>query len=204
MRIIYIILLCFSCLASAYAGSSIPGQLTISTGSISVSYSENDNIVQDSSSTGVAPFSGTATALPLTLGYEYFPNLQRSYFFRATGPLMGSTPDRYFSGSGGVNFFFGKLASQATVRDLNFEMKLIPKLRYYAGPAIGVGYLVYNTTTAAKNDILFELGGQAGAIYTLNSKWSLKGELGFSRAIGALVSATVIKISLGATYTVGP
>ena len=89
------------------------------------------------------------------------------------------------------------------ISDTNFEMKLIPKLRYYAGPSVGFGYIVYNTKSAIKNDLLFELGGQAGVIYTLNPVWALRAELGASRGIGALVSSTIIKILLGASYTIG-
>ena len=80
-------------------------------------------------------------------------------------------------------------------------MLVLPKFRYYAGPAIGLGYLVYNTKSSIKNDILFELGGQAGVLYSLNPKWALSGEIGGARAIGSLTSATVIKILIGTSYT---
>ena len=192
MKFIYSFFIIFF-IDSTFAGSDIPKQLTVSTGSISLNYSEN--------SSTTTPYSGTASALPFAITYEYFPNLQRAYFVKAIGPLVASSSDRYFSGTIGTNFFFGKVASQATVKDLNFEMKILPKFRYYAGPSIGLGYFIYNTSTATKNDILFELGGHAGSIYTINSRWGLRGEVGFARGTGALVSATIIKINLGAIYT---
>lgn len=185
------------------ADSKIPGQFTFSIGSISANYSENpDNLTASDGTTAsaTAAYSGTASAMPIAVTYEYFPNLQRAYFAKAMGPLLASTPDRYYSATFGINFYFGKVASMAVVRDTNFEMKLIPKLRYYAGPALGVGYLVYNTKSAIKNDLLFELGGQAGILYTINPAWSLSAEVGGARGIGALVSATIIKILLGASY----
>lgn len=190
----------------AYADTKIPGQLSFSLGSITIAYSENPDKLETtdgSNSASSTPYSGSATAMPLELTYEYYPNLKRSYLVKASGPLMGTTADRYFNISGGLNFYFNQIGGQAKVSDFNFEMKLIPKLRYYAGPSLGIGYLVYNTKSATKNDILFEIGGQGGVLYTLNPKWGLKGELGFSRAIGVLVSASVIKILIGTTYNFG-
>lgn len=190
-----------------FADSKIPGQFTFAIGSISVNFSENPDQLKSSdattTTTASTPYAGTASAMPIAITYEYFPNLQRAYFIKVVGPLMASTPDRYYSSTGGINFYFGKVASSALVSDMNFEMKLIPKLRYYAGPTIGLGYLVYNTKSATKNDTMFEIGGQAGVIYSLGPKWALRAELGAARGIGVLVSSTIIKILLGTSYTLG-
>lgn len=187
-----------------YANSSIPSQLNFSIGSISTNYTENEDSLKatdGSTSTATSAYAGTASSMPFVISYEYFPSLSKSYFGRASGPIMGSTPDRYYSGSIGMNFYFGQMASQAIIKDTNFELKVLPKLRYYAGPALGIGYLVYNTKSATKNDILFEIGGQGGVLYSLNPKWAISGELGAARAIGSLTSATVIKILIGTSYT---
>ena len=188
------------------ADSKIPGQLSFAIGSISANFTENPDQLKSTdgtTSTTTTPYAGTASSMPIAMTFEYFPNLSRAYFGKIAGPLLASTPDRYFSATGGVNFYFGKVASTAVVSDMNFEMKLIPKLRYYAVPAIGVGYLVYNTKSATKNDLLFEIGGQGGVIYTLNPKWALRAELGAARGIGVLVSSTVIKILLGTSFNLG-
>ncbi len=189
-----------------FANSRIPGQISFSIGSISSSFSENPDKLQSTDGTqssAVSAYSGTSSSIPLDICYEYFPNLKRSYFARASGPIFASTSDRYFSGTFGLNFYFVEVGAQTKVSDFNFEMKITPKIRYYAGPSIGIGYLVYSTKSATKNDMMFEVGGQAGLIYTLNEKWSLHGELGAARAIGVLVSSTVIKILLGTTYSIG-
>jgi hypothetical protein len=203
MRVFIFILLGFSQLS--FGDTKIPGQLSISLGSISANYAEKaDQLTTTDGTTAAAttPFAGTASSMPISLMYEYFPNLKRSYFAKATGPLLGSTPDRYFSGNIGLNFYFGKVATMAIVSDSNFEMKLIPKLRYYVGPSMGMGYLIYNTKSAIKNDLLLELGGQAGVVYTMNPSWAVRGELGASRGVGALVSATVIKILMGVSFNI--
>jgi hypothetical protein len=186
--------------------SSIPGVISFSIGSISANLTENtDSLVSTDGTTGAttAPYTGTASSIPLDIMYEYFPSIKRSYFVRGAGPLLASTPDRYFSALTGVNFYFGNVATNAVVKDFNFEMKLIPKLRYYAGPEIGIGYIVYNTKSAIKNDTLFEIGGQGGLVYTIKPKWGMRAELGVSRAKGVLISSTIIKILLGTTYNLG-
>ena len=194
----------FLIISSVHA-DGIPAQLNIHIGTISANYTENEDTLKSTDSTTTTTksesYAGTASSMPLAIAYEYFPGLSKSYFVRAAGPIMGSTPDRYYSISGGMNFYFGQIASQAIIKDTNFEMKVLPKFRYYAGPALGAGYLLYNTKSATKNDLLFEIGGQGGVLYTLNPKWSLAAEVGAARAIGSLTSATVIKILIGTSYT---
>lgn len=190
---------------NSFANSSIPSQLNFHIGSISTNYAESESTLKatdgTTSATKETPYTGTASSMPLAISYEYFPGLSRSYFGRVSGPIMGSTPDRYYSGSMGINFYFGQFAANAIIKDTNFEMKVLPKFRYYAGPAVGLGYLVYNTKSATKNDILFELGGQGGVLYSYNAKWALSGELGVARSIGSLTSATIIKILIGTSYS---
>ncbi len=205
-KFIFLFILLFTGLV-AKADSTIPGVFSFSIGSVSASIAENpDKLVAtdgNTSSVTSTPYTGAASSLPLDVMYEHFPNLKRSFFIRGVGPLLASTADRYFSGSIGINFYFGQVGTNASIRDFNFEMKLIPKLRYYAGPALGLGYIVYNTKSETKNDTLLEIGGQAGVLYSLNPRWGLRAELGAARATGVLISSTIIKILLGTTYNIG-
>jgi hypothetical protein len=191
---------------SAFTESTIPSVVSFSIGSISASLAENPDTLTSTDGTATTteePYTGKASSMPLDIMYEFFPNLKRSYFLRGSGPLLASTPDRYFSGLAGVNFYFGHVGTNAVVKDFNFEMKLIPRLRYYVGPTIGVGYLVYNTKSATKNDTMLEVGGQAGVVYTIKPKWGLRAEIGGARATGVLISSTIIKILIGTTYNLG-
>lgn len=189
----------------AHGETQIPSQISFSLGSISGGFTENpDNLTStDGTKSKTTPYSGSASSMPLDMNFEYFPNLKRSYFVEASAPIVGATPDRYYSLSGGANFYFTQLGAETKVRDFNFEMKIVPKLRYYLGPGLGVGYFIYNTKSATKSDLLFEVGGKGGVIYTMNPKWGIKAELGATRAIGTLVSATVVKILFGTTYNLG-
>lgn len=192
-------------MTNSYASSTSPSVINIQIGTISTNYNENkDNLKpSDSSNTNkTSPYTGSASSMPLSISYEYFSNLNRAYFGRISGPIMGSTPDRYYSLAGGINFYFGHFGSKAIINDVGFKMKIQPKLRYYVGPHLGAGYLVFNTKSATKADVLFELGAQAGIHYALNEKWSLTSELGYSRAVGALTSANVMKILIGTSFSV--
>lgn len=113
---------------------------------------------------------------------------------------MASTPDRNFYVTGGVNFYFSSVGSPIYVSDQRMEIKVAPKFRYYAGPHFGAAYLVYNTKSATKNDVVIEAGGQGGVIYSISPKWGLRAEANISRGIGALVSSMTMKILLGGTY----
>ncbi len=187
----------------AFADGHIPGQLSFSIGSISTSYTESESQIKatdGTTSTKTTPYSGTAASMPLDAEFEYFPTLKRSYFIRGGGPVMASTPDRFFYFSTGANFYFSSIGSPTYVSDQRIEIKIAPKFRYYAGPLIGAGYLVYSTKSEVKNDIILELGAQAGVIYSVNPKWGLRGEVNMSRGIGALLSSMTMKILLGTTY----
>ncbi len=197
-------LVCYSFFSESNADTKIPPLLSISTGSYSVSFAENPDELKatdGTSTTTSTPYSGTTTSLPLEFNYEMFSSLKRSYSVKASAPLVANATGRYFSVSGAMNFYFNSLASDVSVSDFNFQMSLKPKFRYYASPSLGLAYLVYNTKSATKTDILFEIGANGGTVYSITPKWGMRAEVGFARALGVLVSATVIKISLGAAYT---
>lgn len=189
---------------SNYA-SEIPAQLSFSIGSISTSFTESEsNLIPSdgTTKTKAAPYSGTSSSMPIDITFEYFSKITRSYFIKAGGPLMASTPDRLFYSTGGVNFYFNTIGAPTKISDENLELKITPKFRYYAGPQIGVGYLVYNTKSQTKNDVILEIGGQGGVLYSINKKWSLRGQAEFTRGTGAIISSTSIKILLGGTYNI--
>jgi len=187
----------------SYADDKLPAQFSFSIGSISTTYTEQQSQIKPTDGTTTTtstPYSGTAASMPLDVEFEYFTTLKRSYFIRAGGPVMASTPDRNFYLTSGVNFYFSSVGSPLYVSDQRMEIKIAPKFRYYAGPHLGASYLVYNTKSATKNDVIVELGGQGGVIYSLSPKWGLRAEANLSRGIGALVSSMTMKILLGGTY----
>lgn len=189
-------------LSSINIWAAMPAQMSLTLGTISTNYAESESTIKstDGTTSTEKPYSGTASSMPFELGVEYFPSLTKSFFFRGGGPLMASTSDRYFYVNGGFNFYFSSYGAPTKVADQRIEIKMTPKFRYYAGPSIGTAYLVYNTESKTKNDIMLELGAQVGALYLINSKWCLKAEANIARGIGAIQSSMTMKLLLGATY----
>lgn len=171
-------------------------QLTFSTGTISTSYAEKESGLEDSTESAA---SGSASALPIDLSYEYFINEKAAWFVRGIGPIVASSPDSYFFAGGGVNFYFMSISSTAIFKDTEIEMRIIPKWRYYWGLNAGMGNLVYRTETEKKNDTILEIGGHLGTIYSVNKEWGLKVEGSYNRGIGSLTSVSTIKVLLGAS-----
>ena len=201
IRLIFLILV-FNSLYG-YADTKVPGQLTVSIGSVSTNFSESQSKIQSTDGNSAAatqPYSGTASSMPIDVNFEYFTSLRKSYFVAAGGPVMASTPDRFFYTEFGMNFYLSALGAPTYVSDQKVEIRLAPKFRYYIGPMLGVSYLVYNTKSAIKNDVIVDLGGQAGVIYSVNSKWGLRAEGNFSRGIGALLSSMTMKIIVGTSF----
>lgn len=171
-------------------------QLTFSTGTISTSYAEKESGLDDSAEEAA---SGSASALPVDLSFEFTVNESTSWFVRGIGPLVNSSPDSYFFGGAGVNFYFMSLSSTAVFKDTDIELMISPKWRYYWGLNAGMGNLVYRTETEKKNDTILEMGIHAGGIYSISKEWGLKAEGSFNRGVGSLTEVSTIKVLLGAT-----
>jgi hypothetical protein len=193
--------------AKAYDTNGISPQITFNVGSVMSTFAENESQLETTDGTTgnkTEAASGSSSSMSLDVMFEYFNSLKTSFFIRGMGPVVGTTPDRYFSVVGGMNYYFGGIGSKTVFKDQDFEFKIVPKVRYYAGGSLGLGYLTYNTKSATKGDILLEIGGQGGILYPISPKWAMRGELGLAKSVGVLVSSTEIKILIGATTTLGP
>jgi hypothetical protein len=185
---------------------SIPSVITFNTGMVISNFAESeDNLVTTDGSAGntVPAYSGSASLIPIDIMYENFTSLNTSWFVRAMGPLISSTENNYFSVGGGLNYYIGPIGSKAVFKGKKMQLKIEPKLAYYFGGDLGVGYLIYNTISEKKGDALLEIGGHGGIIYPINEKWGMRGEVGLTRSIGTLVSATQIKALVGLTLNLG-
>lgn len=193
--------------AHAYDTSGISPQITFNVGSVMSTFAENESQLETTDGTtgnSAEAAAGSSSSMSLDVMFEYFNSLKTSFFIRGMGPVVGTTADRYFSVVGGMNYYFGGIGSKTVFKDQDFEFKIIPKIRYYAGGSLGLGYLTYSTKSATKGDILLEIGGHGGMLYPISPKWAMRGELGLAKSVGVLVSSTEIKILIGATTTLGP
>lgn len=190
---------------STPADDNFPIQLSFMTGTISTSFSESESTLEPSDGTDQAtetPYSGSSSSLPIEFGGEIFSTPKRSYFLRGGGPLVASGTDRLFYVNTGINFYLSPLGSPLKVSTDKFNIRVIPKFRYYIGIQAGTSYLIYSTKSQTKSDILFELGGQGGGIYSISTQWGLKAEASIMKGTGALVSSMTMKVLLGATYSI--
>ena len=123
-----------------------------------------------------------------------------SYFLKAQVPLLTTSGAGVYLGGIGVNWYFNKLAVMYSYTRNGTDMVVIPKFRYYAGINSGVGYLIYNTESAKKSDVVFDLGVQAGISYLVGTNWNLKGEVAMGRATGAATISTKMGVMFGMVY----
>lgn len=193
-------------ISKADLSDSMSKMLTFNIGMINTSFTENPDTLETTDGSigndGV-PESGSGSSIALDVMYEKFFTMQMSYFGRLGGTIFGSTNDRYYTLNGGVNYYFDPVGTSAQISGPTADIYIAPSFRYYVGGHLGGSYLVYNTPSKTKGDFLVELGGQAGAIYAYSEKISLRGELGFSRSLGTLVSSTEIKLFAGVVYLLG-
>jgi len=193
----------------ALGDSNFHQMITTSLGMVNVSVTENaSSLSSASSSTSTTttdsnvstPSSVSASVISLDLVYEFSHFNQKSYFIRATAPMLSSDGSGFFAGSIGMNFYFSSLASLYSFNDNGSTLSINPTMRFYWGTNAGVGFLVYNTTTAKKSDLIFDLELHGGGIMNFKKEWGLRGEAGLSRGTGVSTSTIAMKIFIGLSY----
>ncbi|MCO4793108.1 MAG: hypothetical protein KC493_05330 [Bacteriovoracaceae bacterium] len=181
--------------------------LNTSMGMVNISLTENTStLTATDESVTVEEDAAAATAasvISFEVNYEFKNYADKSYFAKAVVPLMTADGSGVFMGSIGANFYIGSLSSIFSFKDKGTQIYMIPKTRYYWGASTGVGYVVYNTISAKKSDIFFDLGIHGGMVYNFSRKWGMRGELGAGRGTGIATSSFGIKIFLGTSYYIG-
>lgn len=186
-------------LASGFSSS-----LNSSFGIVNVTVNETESAIEstdaDVSVEDSEPAATSAAVTAFELNYEFLPSQKRSYFTKAIVPLTAGDGSALFLGGVGINFYLNPMASVYNMKENGNEITIMPKFRYYWGASTGVGYLVYNTESAKKSDVLFDLSLHGGGIYNFGEKWGARAEASFGRGTGAATNTTAIKIFFGASY----
>lgn len=182
--------------------------INTSMGMVNVSLTENTSTLQATDEDVVtteedAAAATAASVISFEVNYEFKNYADKSYFIKAIVPLMTADGSGVFMGSVGANFYIGSLSSIFSFRDKGTQIYLIPKTRYYWGASTGVGYVIYNTISAKKSDVFFDLGVHGGMVYNFSKKWGMRGELGVGRGTGITTSSFGIKVFLGTSYYIG-
>lgn len=187
---------------SLYAGFG--PVMTSSFGLLNISLTENDSQII-TTDPDVVPeeeklASVSTSLISVDFSYEFSQTSRRSLFLKASFPGMSSNGDGLFAGGIGLNYYFNPLSSVFQINDQSSMIILIPKFRFYIGGSTGVGYLIYNTISAKKTDVLFDLSLHLGASYNLSQKWAMRAEASATRGTGVTTTSLLTRFMLGASY----
>lgn len=191
---------CFLCCSFPVFGEG--SFVTAGVNMVNVSYAESASSIEPNATTGVKPEAeaGSLSVMSLTVNFEKSATVNRTYFARASVPLIGSGDSSFLSINCGVNYFFSSMATDQASVDEGTRIEFRPKVRYYVGGQLGGAYLVYTTTTKKRSDILFELGGQGGMLYSFGKNYGLNVEGFFGRGTGVNTTTTNMKLLAAMIY----
>lgn len=180
------------------ASEIVYDELTFSLGMASISYTENEKTIQGENVREAA--SGSVSAIVGNAQYKFSSNLKRAYYINASFPLINSGEGTYLAGGVGVEFYLSDLSSKFGHYDSGTQVILTPTLRYFWGGEAGFAYLVYNTESATKTDILLDLGLLGGASYVFSDKITVKATFALLKGTGAIASTFGMRALVGASF----
>jgi hypothetical protein len=203
LKIFAIILIAVN--AEILFASNLHQSLSASLGMVSVNVTENASSLKStdessSSSTSSGGQSATASVISMDLVYEFDNYTRKSYFVKATAPLLAADGSGFYLGAVGMNYYFNSLSSLFSFNDEGTSLIMNPTMRYYWGAAGGIGFVVYSTETAKKSDLIFDVQIHGGGIFNFKRDWGLRGEAAISRGTGVATSTIGIKLFLGINY----
>ena len=198
---IFLIGICFFSSLAGYTQTSLLQNTSISLGMANISLSENESTLEgeDGETTEVAEIT-PISAISLELTYHFKQYLNKSIFLKSYIPMMSSDGSGYYMGAIGANFYLNSMSSIFSFNDEGTSLKISPTFRYYVGGYIGGGYLVYNTATAKKSDLILDLSAQAGIDYKVSPTWSINAEISAGRLTGVNTTGFGITAFFGGTY----
>ncbi|OFZ14261.1 MAG: hypothetical protein A2X86_05280 [Bdellovibrionales bacterium GWA2_49_15] len=190
---------------TAMATSNYHQVVTTSLGMVSVNITENASTLSAAagsteSNTASEAQSATASVISGDVTYEFLNYATKSYFIRAVAPLLSSDGAGFFLGGLGMNFYMNSLSSMFTFSDAGTSLTMNPTMRFYWGPSAGIGFVVYNTTTAKKSDLIFDIELHGGGVLNFKRDYGLRGEAGISRGTGVSSSTIGFKVFVGLSY----
>ena len=181
-----------------FAETKMLNELSTSLGIVIVNYAENEKSIEGENVSEAA--SGSISTINASISYKIPSGLRRAFSVTGSVPLLPSSEGSYLSLQGGYEFYFTDLGSELELYNSGTSLKVSPRLRYYAAAELGAGFLTYNTLSATKTDILFEMGGSGGLMYKVSKKINLKTSVGVYRGTGVVTSGFIIKAFVGGIF----
>lgn len=179
--------------------------LSTSFGMYSITLTENESAIESTDTTVTieeddGATSSAASVTVFEFNYDFLQTEDKGFFLKGVVPLVSSGGSSAFLGAGGMNWYFKGAPSVFSYNNLGSTVYLIPKFRFYVGGSLGVGYVVYDTESAKKSDIYFDLGFHGGVLYNFGKKWGMRGEVGMGRGTGVTTSSMGMKVFIGSSY----
>lgn len=170
--------------------------ITITENESAIETTDTSVSIEDTSET-----TSTAAAVTvLEVNYDFLQTESKGFFLKAVVPLISSGGSSAFLGAAGMNWYFKGAPSVFSYNNLGSTVYLIPKFRFYVGGSLGVGYVVYDTESAKKSDLYFDLGFHGGVLYNFGKKWGMRAEAGMGRGTGVTTSSMGMKVFIGSSY----
>ena len=192
-----------SSIYSTLALSKFDNAFNYSLGLVNSSITETDSSITSTdtvSATDDELSSSELSVISQGFGYEYAYNNEFTGVVKAIVPLVTADGTGVFAASVGVNWYLNGMSSRYVLKLNNNEIKMVPKLRYYVGGGVGLGYLAFTTESAKKTDVSFELMGHAGGSYAIDDDWTALGQFVIGKGTGVTTSSINIAILFGIGY----
>lgn len=175
-------------------------QMSVALGMVSAGFAQNASAFDE----GVTLQNGSVTVISMDFNYEFFSNRRSSHVVKLTGSGLAGEVGKYYAFGYAKRYYFGSEGTRVTLNDDRLTVKMVPKLRYYAGFNGGLFYMVYKTEKEVRSDIGVEVGGHGGILYSAGVKRSYKAELNVLRGTGVETSSMNIGIFFGASFYMEP
>lgn len=177
-------------------------EIHFSIGLDSVSFTENESTLDDSSTftKKAPPANGTMSQISLNVKYHFFHHEKMSIYGLATLPALNTGSTGYFQSGAGINFYIGSQSGRTQTNYDSVKISTDPIWRYFWGIQTGLGYLIYATNNAEKSDIQFETSIHCGAIYNFNKDFGMTSTINIGRGIGVASTTLVTRALIGVTY----
>ena len=188
------------------SGQGYHDMISYNVGMVNLTVAENESSIKQTDTsvtttdTSTKGSSSAVSAISFQLSWEFKTYSKLAYFTKLSVPLMSGQGTGVFGGDVGFSMYLNPLGAKYSYVQNGTTLVIIPKFKYYWGAFGGTGYVVYNTESARKSDVFFNLGVHGGMVYSMGDRWGFKAEIAASRTTGVATTGIMMNLFMGASY----
>ena len=133
IRILFCLLLILFSISMASASTNLHQSISASLGMVNVTVTENASSLKaaegDAATDATGGQSASVSVVSMDLVYEFDNHTRKSYFLKATAPLLAADGSGYYLGGLGMNYYFNSLSSLFTFNNEGPSLTMNPTLR---------------------------------------------------------------------------